>query len=141
MAVIPNFYINAVASIGVKSQTGISWIGTGFFIKRIVDSDGNACPMLVTNKHVLENVQSILLRLKKRNSDTFDTVPATLENNGKILYYTHSNKQIDIAVLPLNGTVLMEQNLEFNAFDIDNHAMCSDDLREDQHTGNQHNSA
>lgn len=129
MAVLPEFYINAVASIGKRAETGIAWIGTGFFVKRIVDKDGSAYPTLVSNKHVFENVQSIILRLKKRDSDAFDTVEASLEKDNKKLYYSHPNDEIDIAVLPLNVNVIVGNNFAFNAFDIDGHAMTSDELR------------
>ena len=129
MSVIPNFYINAVTSIGVKKDSGIAWIGTGFFAKRTVDSNGNVYPMLITNKHVFEDVHSIILRLKKKDSEEFDTVSASLEKNGKATYYTHTNDDVDIAVLPLNASVFMENNFEFNAFDIDNHEMWSDEIR------------
>ena len=65
MAIIPEFFINSVTSIGIRNSTGISWIGTGFFIVRMLDVEGNARPMLVTNKHVLANKCGIVLRLKK----------------------------------------------------------------------------
>ena len=50
MAVIPEFYINAVTSIGSRTDTGVSWFGTGFFILRIIDAEGNEvlCQILFT---------------------------------------------------------------------------------------------
>ena len=55
MAIIPEFFINSVTSIGVHNGAGISWTRTGFLIVRVLDAEGNAWPMLVTNKHVLAN--------------------------------------------------------------------------------------
>ena len=55
MAIIPEIFINSVTSIGVRNGAGISWTSTGFFIVRVLDAEGNAWPMLVTNKHVLAN--------------------------------------------------------------------------------------
>ena len=78
MAIIPEFFINSVTSIGVRNGAGISWTGTGFFIVRVFDAEGNARPMLVTNKHVLANKCSIVLRLKKRDNSTLDIVDAAL---------------------------------------------------------------
>ena len=50
MAIIPNIYINAVVSIGIKNQSkSVSWIGSGFFVIRKVDDKGNARPFLITN--------------------------------------------------------------------------------------------
>ena len=130
MAVIPEFYINAVTSIGSRTDTGVSWFGTGFFILRIIDAEGNARPMLITNRHVLEGRKSIVLRLRKKNSIAFDTVDANLMDGDKCLYHVHSNDEIDIAVLPLNGGFFVENDLDFSAFDIDNHAMESEQLRQ-----------
>ena len=129
MAIIPEFFINSVISIGVRNNTDISWIGTGFFIVRNVDTEGNAHLMLVTNKHVLANTCSIVLRLKIRNSTSLGIVDAKLYENGLKLYYEHPNKDIDIAVLPLNGDFITNNNIDFAAFDIDKHAMTSEELR------------
>ena len=87
MAIIPDFYINAVTSIGVQTNSKISWIGTGFFAYRVVDDKGNAQPLLVTNKHVLKDYDSIVLRIRKKESDTFDTINTPLVKNGKALYF------------------------------------------------------
>ena len=129
MAIIPEFFINSVTSIGVRNGAGISWTGTGFFIVRVFDAEGNARPMLVTNKHVLANKCSIVLRLKKRDNSTLDIVDAALYENGVKLYYEHPNANVDIAVLPLNGKFITDNNIEFAAFDIDKHAMTSEELR------------
>lgn len=129
MAIIPEFFINSVISIGVRNNTGISWIGTGFFIVRNVDVEGNARPMLVTNKHVLANTCGIVLRMKIRDSSALGIVDAALYENGIKLYYEHPNENIDIAVLPLNGNFITDNNIDFAAFDIDKHAMTSEELR------------
>lgn len=129
MAIIPEFFINSVTSIGVRNGAGISWTGTGFFIVRVFDAEGNVRPMLVTNKHVLANKCSIVLRLKKRDNSTLDIVDAALYENGVKLYYEHPNANVDIAVLPLNGKLIIDNNIEFAAFDIDKHAMTSEELR------------
>ena len=129
MAIIPEFFINSVTSIGVHNGADILWIGTGFFIVRTLDVEGNVCPMLVTNKHVLANKCSIVLRLKKRDSSTLDIVDAALYEKGVKLYYEHPNTNVDIAVLPLNGKFITDNNIDFAAFDIDKHAMTSEELR------------
>ena len=129
MAIIPEFFINSVTSIGIRNGAGISWIGTGFFIVRMLDVEGNARPMLVTNKHVLANKCGIVLRLKKRDSSTLDIVDAALYEKGVKLYYEHPNTNVDIAVLPLNGKFITDNNIDFAAFDIDKHAMTSEELR------------
>lgn len=131
MALIPNFYKDAVVSIGIKSINGATnWIGTGFQIVRQV-ADGVYRPFLVSNKHVFSGQESIVFRMKEHTTGSWVEVPATLhDNTGKPLYIIHPNPKIDIAILPLNGESITNQNLEFPAFDIDNNAMSSTELIE-----------
>ena len=63
MGLIPKFYMESVVSIGIRSASGINWIGTGFFvIKKIKDEDAYH-PFMVTNRHVIENLEAIVIRL------------------------------------------------------------------------------
>ena len=128
MAIIPAFYTSSVTAIGVRTKTDIKWIGTGFFALRKVD-DLNARPMLVTNKHVLKDLKSIVLRFRKKNSEAIETVDAPIVENDKVLYYVHPNDKIDIAVLPLNGQFITEKDFDFSAFNIDENALTSAELR------------
>lgn len=128
MAIVPELYMNSVISIGIRNNGNISWIGTGFFIVRIIDAEGNAQPMLVTNKHVLAEKASIVLRLKKGNG-SLDVVDAALYESEAKLYHEHPNENVDVAVLPLSGKFLMDNDVKFSAFNIDNHAMTSEELR------------
>lgn len=54
MALIPELFMDAVLSIGVRDSCGgISWIGTGFFVAKDVD-DKKSVVFLITNRHVIE---------------------------------------------------------------------------------------
>lgn len=129
MSLIPKFYKDAVVSIGLKSADGnISWIGTGFFVSRKV-AENQVKPFLVTNKHVLDGCNSIVIRMKEKESDNLKIMDATIKNGNTILYQVHDNPNIDIAVLPLDGAVIMQNNLEFPSFDIDDNALSSAELR------------
>lgn len=128
MAIIPQFYINSVASIGVRASHDITWVGTGFFSYRRVDEDGNAAPFLITNKHVIDGKDSIVFRIRKSGDHSFETVDAPLVKDGKPIYYTHPQDNIDIAVIPLDGTYYTSRGLTYQGFDIDRHAMTSSEL-------------
>lgn len=131
MSLIPEFYKNAVVSIGIKNVTGATnWIGTGFLVVRQVDTNGYK-PFLVSNKHVFQGTNSIVFKMKDQNSNNWIEIPANLsESDGSAKYFTHSNSQIDIAVLPLNADFIISNHLDFPAFDIDQHAMSSSELLE-----------
>lgn len=136
MALIPEFYLNSVVSIGVMDvkEQQLHWIGTGFFIyRKLADKDkqsnGDAIPFLVTNKHVISNKNLIYIRLKSKNSNKLHTVPVDLIVNGEKIYREHSNPQIDIAIIQISGDFLKQNNILFCGFDIDENAMTSSVLR------------
>lgn len=131
MAIIPQSYLNSVVSIGVRiNQADIAWIGTGFFVGRASEQENQVYPMLVSNKHVFEGKNTIVIRMKKREGDNLMEMDAILKKeDGSPLYYTHDNIQIDIAVLPLNAQVINENSLDFPCFDIERNAMSSTELR------------
>lgn len=130
MAIIPKFYIESVVSIGVKNKCSITWIGTGFFVFRKVDTNNNAQLFLVTNKHIIENKDTLSIRMIEKTSNNLINVNVGLFENGKPLFLLHDNPKIDIAVIPLNGGFIMQNNLQFTAFDIDENAMSSSELLE-----------
>lgn len=73
MSLIPKFYKDAVVSVGLKNANGISWIGTGFFVLRKIN-ENESVPLLVTNKHVLDGHDLIVIRMKEKDSDTLTVV-------------------------------------------------------------------
>lgn len=131
MAIIPSIYKNAVVCIGFRNANGmIAWIGTGFFVVRSVDENA-AMPFLVSNKHVFNASKQIVIRMKELGKDNWKEADANLfDTNDQPLFTPHPNQNIDIAVLPLSGEYIVQNNLEFPAFNIDNNALSSEELRE-----------
>lgn len=129
MSLIPMFFKDAVVPIGIKQYNGgITWIGTGFFVTRQV-GENQFRPFLITNRHVFEGKTSITISMKERDSDSLKMADAHLVENERILYIGHSNKDIDIVVLPLNAKFIIDNNLQFPSFNIDENAMTSSELR------------
>ena len=55
MALIHQFYIDAVVSIGNRMpDNSVSWTGTGFLVNRRID-DNRILLFLVSNKHVFKD--------------------------------------------------------------------------------------
>lgn len=132
MAIIPIQYKNAVVSIGIKNQDKdpTRWIGTGFFVVRKID-ESNIYSFLITNKHVIKGSESIFMRMKEKDKDNWIEATAELFDKDKnAKFIAHPKDEIDIAVLPLDGEFITNNNLEFPAFDIDENAMTSAELRE-----------
>lgn len=82
MALIPKFYIEAVLSIGIRSAMGVNWIGTGFFVIKKIDA-GKYQPFMVTNRHVLEGMNSVVIRLKEKDTGNLRIIDMPIVENGK----------------------------------------------------------
>ncbi len=130
MAIIPKFFLNSVCSIGLPS-TSLSpkWIGSGFFVYRKMNDNGDLIPFFVTNRHVLVGTSHIIIRMKEKDSNQLRTINILCSDEKHSSVSFHPNPKIDIAIIPLSGQLILENNLEFSAFDIDEHAMESTELR------------
>lgn len=135
MSIIPDFYLNAVVSIGVlpdpTNLNNISWIGTGFFVGRtLVGQDDQTVPFLVSNKHVFEGKDAVVIRMKKKDSEDLKVLNVALKNqDGSPNYVVHDMKDVDIAVVQLNTQFINDNNLDFCCFNIDTTSMTSEELR------------
>lgn len=130
MAIIPTQYLDAVVSIGIRKEAEIAWIGTGFFVIRKVNERGDGKPFLVSNRHVLENRKTIVVRMKEEDSSALQEIDVPVVSNEIPAYLAHENPDVDIAILPLNGGFIQNNNLRFPFFDIDENAMTSSELLE-----------
>lgn len=132
MALIPRQFIDSVVSIGSRnSDNSISWFGTGFFVGRSIDNPNEVVPFLVTNKHVFQSSKKIAVRMKENGSERLMEMDVILEENGLPLYKIHPQNDIDIAVLQLDASVILDKNLIFQGFNIDTQALSSVELREE----------
>lgn len=130
MSMIPRGYINAIVAIGVRVEDRIAWTATGFLLTRKIDKE-HVCLFLVTNRHVLDNKESIVIRMKEKDTETLRDLDYRIKaEDGTSLYKLHRNTDIDIAVLPIEPEFIRSNNLEYPAFDIDGNAMTSAELRE-----------
>ena len=133
MAIIPKSFIESVVSIGNRNDNGtISWIGTGFFVIRKLKKDKTLVrPFLVTNRHSVNNLNKMVLMMKEKGVEKLKEIDTPIfDNNKNPIFVLHPSmpESIDIAVLPLNGQFIRENNLEFPNFDIDEQAMSSSEL-------------
>lgn len=132
MALIPRQFIDSVVSIGSRnSDNSISWFGTGFFVGRSIDDPNKVVPFLVTNKHVLQLSKQIVVRMKENGSERLIEMDVILEKDGLPSYKIHPQNDIDIAVLQLDASVILDKNLIFQGFNIDTQALSSVELREE----------
>lgn len=131
MAIIPQSYLDSVVSIGGRTKaTKIVWFGTGFFVGKSVANENKVYPILVTNKHVFKDRDFVVIRMKKKGTDALQEVDIPLiKKDNNPCYYLHDSDDIDIAVLPIVAQYIIDNNLDFPYFNIDDNAMSSSELR------------
>lgn len=106
MALIVPRYLNSVVAIGRNDGNGgTAWMGTGFLFgyryKDITYDEGVYNIFLVTNKHVVNGVDSIILKFNPQGNLPAKDYTLNLTNNSITLYKMHPNPNIDVAVMPL----------------------------------------
>lgn len=131
MAIIPRGYLDSVVSIGIRLETKkIAWIGTGFFLGKNTGNNNEVYPHLVSNKHVFEGNETVVIRMKKKGTEELQEIDVPLLNTDKTArYYIHDDEGIDIAVLPLVPQFIIEHGLDFPCFNIDDNSMTTKELR------------
>lgn len=105
-------------TVKLVTDTGI---GTGFFYKMAETNNGDFKPVIVTNRHVFEdaNTVEIMLTLIDNNSDEVVKKYNIVDLKGSIIF--HPNKEVDLAVLPCPGIfkILQMQGFSFKTVFLD----------------------
>lgn len=131
MALIPPFFLNCVVSIGIQAQNQTNWIGSGFIVGRLIDSESSEKiynTFLVTNKHVIQNKASIIIRFNDLRGGQVLDYSVDLVVNGREIWIGHPSPDIDVATFLINARVLKENNAEFSFFQLEEHTMCVADM-------------
>ena len=127
MALIPPFFLDCVVAIGAPTVDGTNWIGTGFLVGRPLPEEGTSektyNTFLVTNKHVLHNQQSIILRFNSIQGTETRDYPINLFKDGSQTWVGHPSENIDVAVQFINPNVLSEDSTRFSYFRLDETCM------------------
>jgi S1-C subfamily serine protease len=135
MAIIPNFFMNAVLAIGV-SNDGISknWIGSGFIVSRKGEQDPNDVTYyIITNKHVVNGCSNIYIRFNTMDEQFLRDYRVNLfdENNSR-LYSEHPNESTDVIAMRFFPQKLIDDKSIWGAFNLQTNALS---LKEMQNTG------
>ncbi len=72
---------------------------------------------LVTNRHVLESQTKVFLRFNPEGRAPARKYQLDLVNaSGKQLWLTHDDKDVDVAVIGINGQLLRNEGIRFSWF-------------------------
>ena len=130
MSMIPKQYINAVLSIGEQLPNGNHrWFASAFIVGKKVASDPSKTNIyLITNKHVVDDRDKILLRFNSKDGSGVKDMPCTLRKRNVECFSRHPSHEIDIVACKLHGgNVQSVANLSW--FDIDDNALTLPQMR------------
>jgi S1-C subfamily serine protease len=123
----PQKMLDAVVSIGEKISTPkkTSWIGTGFIVsKRKEDDRKNFSYYLITNKHVVKDLSSIIIRFNIASEEINDDYEIILEDKNRIkLYSEHWDNNADVIAHEINPYTLFNEKTIWQAFNLDDQAL------------------
>jgi hypothetical protein len=134
MALIPPFMLDCVVAIGFHDPDGkVAYAGTGFLYGRYlsIDSATNQRQYrvyLVTNRHVLDGETTAYLRFNPEAGTPAQVFDASLlDQDGKPIWFSHADPEIDIAVLQINTHLLQQSKIQFSFFQSDQHILSHKD--------------
>ena len=125
MALVPPFFLDCVVAIGIIASDGTSqWVASGFLYGEVETEKPEKLYRiyLVTNRHVLREQKKVKLRFNPEEAQPAREYDLELQDpNGSPLWLTHSDHDIDVAVIPINAQFLREQKIKFQWFQSDQH--------------------
>ena len=143
MALIPPFFIDTVIAIGKQTGTGASihkqWIGTGFLYATFQNvnvedpSKSDYKIHLITNKHVLNNQENIILRFNPQDGQAATDFPLALNKaDGTSVWTGHPIPNVDVAVIGLNAQMLLDAGMKFAYFKSESNILTKQDMIDQQ---------
>lgn len=135
MALIPPFFIDCVVAIGGRNSDGKKrWFGTGFLVGRLQkekpSEEKKYHLFLVTNKHVLRNVESILVRFNPKTDAPAHDYDISLASRQDFILEGHPDPDIDIVAISINADVLKNDQARFAFFALDEHILRLADIND-----------
>jgi S1-C subfamily serine protease len=127
MALIPPSFIDCVVALGKTKPDGpVHWGASGFFYGKFFE-EGPEPDMsvykvyLVTNRHVLAGSDQVSIRVNPQGAGQARDFIASLSDPSteEKLWYGHDDDQVDVAVLPINFQLLLDEGMEVSMFTSD----------------------
>lgn len=135
MAIIPPFFMDAVVSLGVSHPNQPDkkiWVGTGFLVSRKETADPNQSTIyVITNKHVVENQQSLFVRFNTIGSKGVkDLVMNLVDKKGDLLFTRHPSNSVDVVAIQIIPAIIILNQLSLSCFDLNDHAVTLSQMKD-----------
>ena len=129
MVLIPPFYLDCVVAIGeVDEENKFNCFGSGFFYGKYLNTEESGDKKykiyLVSNRHVFKDVSMAFLRCNPKNllEPAQEFSLSLIDHEGNPKWISHENNEIDIAVIPINWQLLLDQEIKVSYFTSDVHS-------------------
>ncbi len=102
-----------------QDAKGQSWSGTGFFFYLDMGSASDKImPLIITNKHVVENAVQLIIQFSKADAhgDPVYSVPYKVSKTDMSSIVFHPDPEVDLCGIPFLELVRMLQSLHGNVF-------------------------
>lgn len=122
MGLIPPFFFDCVVAIGSEdSDKKQNWIASGFlygYHSPTPEQNNLYKIFLVTNRHVFSDLRTAILRFNPQQPNEPARIYAInlLDENEKPRWYSHTDAEIDIAVIPINYEKLKNEGMQCTCF-------------------------
>lgn len=135
MALIPPFFIDCVVAVGSRNPNGEKrWFGTGFLVgrhhKEVPAEKKNYHLFLVTNKHVLKDIESIIVRFNPKTEEPARDYDISLVPRKELVMVGHPDPDIDVVAISINADLLQKDQARFAFFALDEHTLRIADFKE-----------
>lgn len=117
MALIPQAFFSAVVPVGTVMADKLHWTGTGFFLMK-KQPDEKYRLFLVTSRHLVEGQKDISILLEDSESH-LNVVNLQISRDIEKRYSVHENKNVDLAVIGLDGGYFSKMKYRISPFEID----------------------
>ena len=123
MAIIPEFFNDAVVVLGVVQGENKSWCATGFLVGRKVAEDSYRI-FLVSNKHVFQGNKVMIARLNLPHETVAkDFLIQLINDTGDKVYTEHPDPLVDVACVYIDGLIMQRELGKISCFILENHAL------------------
>tara|TARA_B100000686_G_scaffold236614_1_gene244589 strand:- start:924 stop:1769 length:846 start_codon:yes stop_codon:yes gene_type:complete len=134
MALIPPNFFNCAAAIGVRNANGyIKWVGTGTLFGRFFGqlslTEKQYHLFIVTNKHVLANQSSVVVRFNPTDNQLAKDYDIPLiRENGQKRWREHP--KMDLAAIGINAEILDSDGVRYDYFRNDKDLMTLEEMEQ-----------